>query len=65
MITFTRVKGLLHKNVAAKGPVFPARMDRLSNNRAPDLFGLNIQEHVRGGRAAKREVVEGRGKSGQ
>jgi len=38
MITLTRVKGLSHKNVAAKGLVFPARMDRLSNSRAPDLF---------------------------
>jgi hypothetical protein len=47
MITFTRVKGLSHKNVAEKGPEYPTRMDRLSDSRAPDLFCLHDNAGVR------------------
>jgi len=58
MITFTRVKGLSHKNVAEEDLESPTRMDRLSNSRAPDLFCLTIADTVHGGGSAKREVVK-------
>src|SRR5258708_20045342 len=53
MITFTRVKGLSHKNVAEKGHGFPARMDRPSNSRAPDLFCVQVSPTLRGERVAR------------
>src|SRR5258708_22188210 len=53
MITFTRVKGLSHKNVSEKGHGFPARMDRPSNSRAPDLFCVQVSTTLRGERVAR------------
>src|SRR5258708_1248753 len=61
MITFTRVKGLSHANVAEKGPEFPARLDRLSDNRALRSPLIHKLRHeVRGRISAKREVIERR-----
>src|SRR5258708_23701245 len=54
MITFTRVKGLSHKNVAEEDLESPTRMDRLSNSRAPDLFCLTIVAGVGGGEFDKK-----------